>query len=353
MYAIKSYVPLLLVKNRMIFVIIFITVIYTTILYYFLTKSHTNQSRSIDLSSIVKSGLMKNSLVNLDHTSSSTYSLDSECLPVTSNNSAHNRTKTFNLIFEAGLWQQEGSRSGPGSTLEGAYDWLRHLRTLFEHYSIRSIADIPCGDTFWQFSLREINTIEGLYFGGDISTSVIKQNEKLYGSIHQNKLFRYWDLVNCPIPTYTFKNSTHQIKTNHFDLVIVRDALQHMHIQNGLKAVRNVIMSGAKFFALSSYAPYGRSSEKSTRSIGKNESLPQTIPNCGSVDYCKLGQIKDGGMYSNNINCYPFNFPLNKAILLQPSHYKFPIDTDEMHIYMIDDELKRIVAKYDTACLEK
>lgn len=67
-------------------------------------------------------------------------------------------------------------------------------------------------------------------------------------------------------------------------------------------------------------------------------------------DYCKLGQIKDGGFYANNINCPPFNFPVNKAILIQPSHVQLKMEPDEIHIYEIDEELKEIIKKYDKAC---
>jgi hypothetical protein len=157
--------------------------------------------------------------------------------------------------------------------------------------------------------------------------------------------------VNCPVPTYTYKNSTHELKGNHFDLIIVRDALQHMHIKNGLKAVRNVIMSGARFFALSTYPANETSSATNTRSLGKNESLLFLPIECANKSYCALGGIKDGDFYQNNINCHPFNFPLNKAILVQPSHATFVNEQDQIHIYQIDDELKKIVEQYDKACL--
>ncbi|CAF4152480.1 unnamed protein product, partial [Adineta steineri] len=135
-----------------------------------------------------------------------------ECRQNVDSFASYNRTKQFNTIFETGIWGSPESRSGPGSTLEGAFDWIKHLRWLFQRFNIRSMADIPCGDTYWQFSVREINTIEALYFGGDISTRVITQNRRLYGLGHNNKLFHYWDLVSCPVPTFTFKNSTHELK---------------------------------------------------------------------------------------------------------------------------------------------
>ncbi|CAF3406291.1 unnamed protein product [Rotaria socialis] len=292
-------------------------------------------------------------IFNISPSSHAIYYLDMQCTSNMNDSSTLNRVQEFNAIFKNRIWNQneKESRSGPGSSLEGAFDWIRHLRSLLQHTHIRSIADIPCGDTYWQFSIREINTIEQLYFGGDISTHVIEQNKKLYGSPHQNKLFHYWDLVNCPIPTFSYRNSTHQIPNHRFDLIIVRDALQHMHIRNALKAVRNIIQSGAKYFALSTYPPNDKSSAENKRSIDKNESLPRQPLGCETKNYCQLGAIKEGDVYRNNINCYPFNFPLDKAILVQPSHEKFQMEPDEIHIYIIDDELKQIVEQYDKACI--
>lgn len=139
------------------------------------------------------------------------YSLDAECSLNPDDYSTIKRAHSFDKIYETGFWGTEQSRSGEGSSLEGAFDWIGHLRSLFKYLDIQSIADIPCGDTFWQFSVQEINTIKHLYFGGDISSYVIKRNRRLYAS-HRNKLFRKWDLVRCPIPTFTLKNSTHERK---------------------------------------------------------------------------------------------------------------------------------------------
>lgn len=139
------------------------------------------------------------------------YSLDTECSLHSHDLSMMKRTERFDKIYATGFWGTEPSRSGEGSSLEGAFDWIRHLRSLFKHFDIQSIADIPCGDTFWQFSVQEINTVRQLYFGGDISNYVIKRNRRLFAA-HQNKLFQKWDLVQCPIPSFTLKNSTYQRK---------------------------------------------------------------------------------------------------------------------------------------------
>lgn len=308
------------------------------IIYHILTYSYISHLKDSEFRSITKSNWTRR------------FSLESEC-PTNLGDSSVIRQREFNAIFQTGRWGSVASLSGDGSSLEGAFDWIGHLRTFFKHYHIRSVADIPCGDTWWQFSLREMNTLENVYFGGDISSAVIAYNQRLYGSRHENKLFQYWDLVQCVPPTFVFKNDTHEIKGNHFDLIIVRDAIQHMNIKNGLKAVRNVVNSGAKYFALSTYPPDGNSSISIKRSIGEKNSLPIMPDECQGKNYCTLGAIQDGDVYKNNINCPPFSFPLDRAILIQRSHAKFPMESDEIHIYPIDDHLKELVKQYDQACL--
>ncbi|CAF1108734.1 unnamed protein product [Adineta steineri] len=341
-------------SNKRIRISILIIIIYILSSYYFFVHFYKNYIVWIPFLSSNLTQHRQNNRIHTVSSSSVTYSLDSECKFDPNDALSQNRSREFDIIFETGRWAGGYSRSGLGSTVEGAYGWINELRTFFKHYSIQSIADIPCGDTTWQFSLQHINTIEQLYFGGDISTKLIEYNQKLYASKHSNKLFQYWDLVNCPISTYTYESSICATKGNRFDLIIVRDALQHMNIRNGLKAVRNVIMSGAKYFAVSTYPANGKSSAANTRSIAKNEPLPSMPVECQFMKYCTLGNIPDGDFYRNNINCDPFNFPLNKAILVQPSHQIFytEMERDEIHIYKIDDELKQIVKQYDEACIE-
>lgn len=122
-----------------------------------------------------------------------------------------------------------------------------------------------------------------------------------------------------------------------------------MNIHNGLKAVRNAVNSGAKFLAVSSYPPHNKG-PSSSRSLGKNETLPIVSELCQNADFCKFGAIEDGGYYQNNINCPPYNFPLHKALLVQPSHKQFQHENDEIHVYAIDDDIKKIVEQYDKAC---
>ena len=95
---------------------------------------------------------------------------------------------------------------------------------------------------------------------------------------------------------------------------------------------RNVITLRAKFFALSSYSLNRRASASHTRSIEGNESLPLTPDRCTKVNFGEHDRIEESDHYANNINSHLFNFPLNIPILVKPSHEKYPIERDKIHI---------------------
>jgi hypothetical protein len=148
------------------------------------------------------------------------HSLDAQCLPQNTTNATATREATFEHIFLQHIWSSD-SRSGPGSTIHGAFDWIQHLRIFLRQYNITSVADIPCGDTFWQFAIREMNTLPKVYFGGDISSSIIQQNQQWYAG-HANKLFAPWDIVRCPLPTFSTRNATHHVTSEYLQKNLTR-----------------------------------------------------------------------------------------------------------------------------------
>jgi hypothetical protein len=241
------------------------------------------------------------------------YELDFVCLIHSNDTNRQNAAQTFDRIYHTGYWGAEESKSGGGSTIPGALDWITYLNFVIKKYQIRYVADIPCGDTNWQFSSRQMNTIP-FYFGGDISAGVISQNQKHYHN-HLNKMFLLWDLVQCSIPPFSIKNSTGFFSNNTFDLIIVRDAIQHMNILNGLKVMKNIIKSGIPYFAVSSF------------------------PSQPCANFCRDGNISDGATYPNNMNCPPFSLPV--PLLRKPSHNTIKHEPDEFHLYMVLFELLR------------
>ena len=250
------------------------------------------------------------------------YELELSCSIHSNDSDRLYAAQAFENIFNNGFWGAEESRSGGGSKITGALDWIIYLNFVVNEYHIRYIADIPCGDTNWQFGSRTINTIP-FYFGGDISTSVISQNRKMYRN-HLNKMFSLWDLVRCPIPTFSIKNTTGYFPRNTFDLIIVRDAIQHMNILNGLQLMKNIIKSGIAYFAVSSF------------------------PSQPCANFCLYGNISDGGTYANNMNCPPFSLP--PPLLRKPSHHTIKHEDDEFHLYKIDSNFIRVSDTYDQAC---
>ena len=62
-----------------------------------------------------------------------------------------------------------------------------------------------------------------------------------------------------------------------------------MNIMDGMRAIRNILKSNVKYWAVSNY--------------------PFRKQECTLKYYCNAGNIKAGGWYRNNFDCPPFNFP--------------------------------------------
>lgn len=224
----------------------------------------------------------------------------------------------FTNIYKSADWGTSPSshtRSGSGSTITGAFETITKLEPKFRELNITAIADVPSGDCGWQFALSTINAADA-YFGGDITPHVAQENAQIFHN-HLNKVFAFWDLVECPIPQwYTTCDST----PRPFDIVIVRDVIQHMRLNNAARAIKLIVEeSGASYIAVTSF-----STERCT-------------------DQCLTALQSDGGFYHNNLHCPPWNFP--EPFYSFPSHDNFPEEADHMELYRVDD-LKTVVANW-------
>lgn len=171
---------------------------------------------------------------------------------------------------------------------------------------------MPSGDCGWQFVLTTINSAE-IYFGGDITPHVADENAVRYHK-HLNKVFSFWDIVTCPLPRW---RTTCDTTPRAFGIVIVRDVIQHMTVNNAVQAIRSVVRdSGAKYLAVTSYSQVTCS------------------------DQCKTAIQGDGGWYMNILHCPPWSMP--NPLLKFASHAHFPKEDDFMEMYRIED-LHRIV----------
>jgi len=135
------------------------------------------------------------------------------------------------------------SLSGSGSDVDEGMTGpgLVFLSDVILDYNIVTMLDIPCGDTNWQFESWETDSI-GLYVGADVVKKVISKNAQRF-SFHRNKRFVQWDFVSCPIPRVAVNGGT----AKPFDLLHVRDVLQHISAKDGAAAAKNIKDSGAKY----------------------------------------------------------------------------------------------------------
>jgi hypothetical protein len=148
------------------------------------------------------------------------------------------------------------------------------LKRVIAEHNITTMIDVPCGDVNWIFDSLETDSLP-LYVGLDIVGSLIEFNQKRF-AFHSNKRFYWWDGINCAFP----KQRLHNNMLQPFELIHSRDVIQHLPLNDGLRFVCNVFVSGARWFVTTTYK------------FGSNHNIQ-----------------KHGRYYLNNLHAAPFNFP--------------------------------------------
>jgi hypothetical protein len=189
---------------------------------------------------------------------------------------------------------RQRSASGGGSDLGYATETsLKIIRDTITKFNIKSMIDIPCGDVNWILDSLETDTLP-LYVGLDITSAVIDINKQRFAH-HTNKQFHFWDATSCVLPR--FQNGTSDLQS--FDLVHIRDVIQHMHLDQGVKFFCNAFESGVKIMITTTY------------------------------NSAKNSDIQEGSYYANNLAKEPFNFPQSDSCT--PTHRD--IDADDTCVY--------------------
>lgn len=169
----------------------------------------------------------------------------------------------FDRIYRRNLWNGVESRSGPGSgsvPTQPVADWLARF---VQERSVRSVLDIGCGDNWWMPDLPR-------YLGIDVSREAIRRAQR-----------------NRPGRRFRIHDATRGLPRGIWDLVIVRDVLQHLPLRDGMDLLGHVMKRRRTRFLLAS--TYTGASGYAARGV--------------NVD------ITQGDCYTNDLTSAPFSLP--------------------------------------------
>lgn len=122
----------------------------------------------------------------------------------------------FDRIYRTNGWNGEESRSGPGSGSVATQHVARAITDLVAELNVQSVLDLGCGDGFWMPDLPG-------YLGVDVSAEAIRRAKR-----------------NHPARKYKVLRED----LGKFDLVITRDAMQHLSLRDADNLLDFALQSG-------------------------------------------------------------------------------------------------------------
>lgn len=138
----------------------------------------------------------------------------------------------FENIFLKKGWLAEDTVSGLGSTIRAT----NNLRQALTEMGEISICDIPCGDMNW---MKEIYNGFRQYYGIDIVKPIIAQNTLKYSN---NKA----KFIHGDICSFDFSSIN-------ADLILVRDCLVHLSLEDIISALSNICKSNIPNIAITHF----------------------------------------------------------------------------------------------------
>lgn len=134
----------------------------------------------------------------------------------------------FTDIYRRKAWGEGDSISGPGSDAEQTRAVVEALPELFRELQVSSMLDIPCGDFHWMSTVPR----EGIgYVGADIVKELIDRNCREFA--REGISFQRLDLLSDRLPAV--------------DLVMCRDCLVHLSLEQIGQALQNLRRSGSRY----------------------------------------------------------------------------------------------------------
>lgn len=176
--------------------------------------------------------------------------------------------RVFSDIYRENRWNGVESRSGPGSGDAATAQLRAALVDLVDELGVRSVLDAACGDGYWMPDLPG-------YAGIDIAPEAIH----LARQRHPERRYLVGNLANMRLPRA--------------DLVIFRDAMQHLSFRDGMAALAAILDTDPTWLLASTYIG------------GEN------------VD------IANGDAYSPNLEAAPFTLGQPVRLIFDGHHYHY------------------------------
>lgn len=225
----------------------------------------------------------------------------------------------FDDIYKNKIWLADSkeSLSGGGSNKEVNSYRIEFLKKFIENNKITHIYDI-CGDCNWQHLL--VDKLKGniKYIGFDVSQIAINK------AIENNKNNKSMEF---------YKNSVDLCKTilepesPDTSLIIIKEVIQHIPLESGIKMLQNIKLSGIKYIAITNFDKYIYDGNSLECTHGRNPILnPQNI------------NVQIGSCYCNNMFDEPFNFKNSLGNVNNDMDLKYVRMYGNMHIFDIQEQ---------------
>lgn len=140
----------------------------------------------------------------------------------------------FTLLHRLGIYAGEESASGDGSSLAETRALRAALPALLAECGVERLLDVPCGDFHW---MRHVDLGGVEYLGADIVASIVADNQARHA--RAGRSFRVLDVTRDPLPAA--------------DLVLCRDLLIHLGLDDIHRTLANLARSGARWLLASHF----------------------------------------------------------------------------------------------------
>ena len=148
----------------------------------------------------------------------------------------------FSEIYEKDLWSADGGGSGMGSSLEQTGTLRLIIELVAYRYAAATFLDAPCGSAFWWppvlAAIRAHIPCFALH-GVDVAPLAIERARERHAG-DASATFAIGDVSTAPLPAGA-------------DVVLCRDALQHLPLALAVRVLRNIAAARPRFLLVGSY----------------------------------------------------------------------------------------------------